>query len=294
MSDMTSLRTLLSLKPNVIYPAHGPHITTPEACTALLEEYIHHRQTREDQILSVLTDLHSNPGSLGEKIKQVLNGIEKRKDRIGPPRNGGLGWQKVGSGENEVIKGTGVPVGKWSRDGNSFTSETLRGSDDEDEDGEGGDGDGEGSEAAVDFGFQEPAPSQRGGRKKVSQKKPKKNKSDQDQAVVDSEHPDARSLYDSFPKSSDPYCQAITIPQLCYLLYKTDDERVIAAAGKSVRAHLEKLEREGKVSKGSVTLPTVVEGVVGQLEAGEGWELIVRDVKDDEVNVEAEEKMKTD
>lgn len=48
---MKSLNRILSLKPSVIYPGHGPVISDP---VSKVKEYIHHRQLREDQILATL------------------------------------------------------------------------------------------------------------------------------------------------------------------------------------------------------------------------------------------------
>jgi hypothetical protein len=66
---MTSLKTLLALKPSVLYPAHGPHITTPTACAAHITEYIKHRQQREDEVVSLLSSVNS-PGALARLLRE--------------------------------------------------------------------------------------------------------------------------------------------------------------------------------------------------------------------------------
>ncbi|WVQ81814.1 hypothetical protein IAT38_003941 [Cryptococcus sp. DSM 104549] len=72
-SYMTSLRTLLALKPRVLYPAHGAHVPTPEASRAHIEQYIAHRHEREAQICSIL-QLFSPSASISEKIPPLALG----------------------------------------------------------------------------------------------------------------------------------------------------------------------------------------------------------------------------
>ncbi|XP_027732988.1 endoribonuclease LACTB2-like [Vombatus ursinus] len=55
---MNSLEKLLKVKPNLIYPGHGPVINDPEA---KIREYIAHRNARERQILNFF---HENAGKL--------------------------------------------------------------------------------------------------------------------------------------------------------------------------------------------------------------------------------------
>ena len=48
---MNSLKTILSLKPSIIYPGHGNVINDP---INKIQEYITHRELREKQIIEVL------------------------------------------------------------------------------------------------------------------------------------------------------------------------------------------------------------------------------------------------
>lgn len=48
---MNSLKTILSLKPSIIYPGHGNVINDP---INKIQEYITHRELREKQIIKVL------------------------------------------------------------------------------------------------------------------------------------------------------------------------------------------------------------------------------------------------
>ena len=50
-----SLKKFLNLKPALIYPGHGAVINEP---IAKIEEYIAHRQQREDQIIKTMTELN--------------------------------------------------------------------------------------------------------------------------------------------------------------------------------------------------------------------------------------------
>lgn len=58
---MASLRRLLALNPRRILPAHGPAIEHPRD---LLEEYIHHREQREEQVLAGLREGPSTVAAL--------------------------------------------------------------------------------------------------------------------------------------------------------------------------------------------------------------------------------------
>lgn len=55
---MSSLRALLALHPTTLYPAHGPHIPSISSSRSKLEQYLSHRQQREDQILKLLDRAH--------------------------------------------------------------------------------------------------------------------------------------------------------------------------------------------------------------------------------------------
>ena len=52
---MKSLKVILELNPDKIYPGHGPEILNP---VVKIREYIDHRMKREEEILNVLP---SNP-----------------------------------------------------------------------------------------------------------------------------------------------------------------------------------------------------------------------------------------
>ncbi|KAJ9097356.1 hypothetical protein QFC19_006824 [Naganishia cerealis] len=63
VKDMASLHKLLAYKPNTIYPGHGPLIEGQTSSIAKIEEYINHRNEREQQILSVLQEKTKAPSS---------------------------------------------------------------------------------------------------------------------------------------------------------------------------------------------------------------------------------------
>jgi endoribonuclease LACTB2 len=52
---LSSLKKQLNLKPTTLYPGHGPVIQGKEA-TEKIQEYINHRQQREDEIIKVMMD----------------------------------------------------------------------------------------------------------------------------------------------------------------------------------------------------------------------------------------------
>ncbi|XAO26088.1 hypothetical protein I312_104922 [Cryptococcus bacillisporus CA1280] len=76
---MTSLRTLLALKPRVLYPAHGPHIPSQEASVSHIQTYIAHRQKREDEIVATLKRFSPSldVGGGGESIADALITLKK-------------------------------------------------------------------------------------------------------------------------------------------------------------------------------------------------------------------------
>lgn len=67
---MKSLKAILDLKPTVIYPGHGGVIDQP---VTKIEEYIAHRNRREEQILKVMTQLKKplTPMEIVENVYKV-------------------------------------------------------------------------------------------------------------------------------------------------------------------------------------------------------------------------------
>ena len=74
---MLSLKTLLALKPGVLYPAHGPHITGHEAAQAHIQNYINHRQDRENQIIEVLRTAAKDPKYITTTLQGLINKFEQ-------------------------------------------------------------------------------------------------------------------------------------------------------------------------------------------------------------------------
>ncbi|KAK9712004.1 hypothetical protein K7432_007422 [Basidiobolus ranarum] len=68
-----SLSRMLTLKPKIIYPGHGPVV---EEGTKTLEEYIKHREAREKQILTFLKSIQDDP-SYKDKYLSALQLVEK-------------------------------------------------------------------------------------------------------------------------------------------------------------------------------------------------------------------------
>ncbi|XP_077608574.1 endoribonuclease LACTB2 isoform X2 [Crocuta crocuta] len=65
---MNSLKKLLNVKADTIYPGHGPVIHNPEA---KILEYISHRNTREQQILTLLRDNFEKSFTAMEVVKSI-------------------------------------------------------------------------------------------------------------------------------------------------------------------------------------------------------------------------------
>ncbi|CAG2168851.1 unnamed protein product [Oppiella nova] len=74
---MNSLKVILGLKPRVIYPGHGPAVDEP---IARIEEYISHRELREQQILKVMRDTDKALTSM-EIVKIVYKDVSEQLHR---------------------------------------------------------------------------------------------------------------------------------------------------------------------------------------------------------------------
>jgi ribonuclease/clavin/mitogillin len=242
---MLSLRTLLAIKPQTLYPGHGTHIPGPEASTKHIQAYITHRQVREDQIIALLTSIsvdQAGPGGLVTRVKEFLarkkedeaKAIKEKKELMtGKPyvdktkEVAKVGWGA--GGEIRQIIHRGKPVGE----GEEGKSE------DEDE--------------------------------KELQAENKAKDADEEKKVEDIEVDARHEAFDS---------QAISLALLTRLMYDTTSEKLIFAAQRPVLAHLQKLEQDKRVRKVTVMLPKIEEMVVGkEKEAVEGWEIVLPDLE---------------
>src|SRR5262249_32858061 len=69
---MASLRRLLALDLKRILPAHGPAIERPRE---LLEDYLHHRELREQQVLAGLA---AGPSTLTRLVAAIYTDVDPR------------------------------------------------------------------------------------------------------------------------------------------------------------------------------------------------------------------------
>lgn len=70
-----------------------------------------------------------------------------------------------------------------------------------------------------------------------------------------------------------PHNVPVPADLLARILLDSADDKAIFAAEKSVQAHLDKLEKDGKVKKVTSNLPKIRDLSVGDEIVGEGWEL---------------------
>ena len=68
---ISSLNSLLQLKPQIIYPAHGPEIIGAAKSQGKIQEYIKHRLERERQVLAVMTSETSNGVTSMDIVKAI-------------------------------------------------------------------------------------------------------------------------------------------------------------------------------------------------------------------------------
>ncbi|WWC63448.1 uncharacterized protein I303_106050 [Kwoniella dejecticola CBS 10117] len=200
-SYMTSLRTLLALKPNVLYPAHGPHIPNAIKAKAHLETYISHRQQREDEIMAILRDFVQDHEDKGKSLVDIVVNLkievhatlEKENDAKGP-----LMFDK---------------------------------------------------------------------------RKPIK--------LPDNPFEEERKNLEKAESSGTRPAKALPLSVLVRLLYKSEDEKLLVAAGKNLVAHLVKLEKEGKVKKDKGKWCKLIAGNVSEeLEEMDCWEYAGTDGKE--------------
>lgn len=189
---MMSLKTLLALKPNVLYPGHGPEIPSPQEAQVHIQGYISHRQQREDQIATILQAALA-PSATTEALKKVMAKIEEH-------------LAADAKYKEEFM--TGVP-------------------------------------------------------QKIK--------------TLEPEEAEAKEKKKEAAKNLEVKSKALGIAIITRLIYQTHDEKLLFAAKKSIRAHLEKLVNDGKVRKveSKVEMPRIVESEVEEPEVvNEAWEWV--------------------
>lgn len=224
---MLSLKTLLAIKPQTLYPGHGPHFSGPEASTAQIEAYIAHRQQREEQILSLLLSLSTDPsGPTGLQGRVQDFFARKKADETKAYKE----KKEFMSGKPYVVKGSAEEKEAEAK-----------------------------VKHAKAKGDDMPA--------RASTPPPRKKQDEVEHADARDEGVDRR--HEGFEGS------AVGLQLLTRLMYDTTSEKLIYAAQRPVLAHLQKLEKEGKVRRVTVQLLSIVEMVVSdEKEAVEGWEIV--------------------
>lgn len=218
---MLSLKTLLAIKPQTLYPAHGTQISGPTASAAHIQAYIAHRQLREEQILAVLKSLavdQAGPGGLKGRVQDFFARKKVQAD-------------KEYKEQKEFMSGKPYIVKKKTEEEKAKEKEKKAKETDDKKEGKGD----------------------------------RDDKQDEDDDG-DEDKEDIRHLEFDSP--------GITLSLLTRLIYDTTSEPLIFAAQRPVLAHLEKLEQDKKVRKVTVQLPKIVDMVVGDIEAVEGWEIV--------------------
>lgn len=74
-----------------------------------------------------------------------------------------------------------------------------------------------------------------------------------------------------FPGPGDDGDKAVTLPILCRLIYKSGHQPLIMAAMRTITAHIEKLEGEGRVKKVTAPLPRITGWTIESTEPTEAY-----------------------
>lgn len=69
---MASLKKQLELFPKILYPSHGPEIQGDQAALKKIQEYIDHRQQRENEVIEVLKGAKPDAGLSPLDIVKVI------------------------------------------------------------------------------------------------------------------------------------------------------------------------------------------------------------------------------
>ncbi|KAK2499034.1 hypothetical protein MC885_019935, partial [Smutsia gigantea] len=76
---MNSLKKLLKIKANIIYPGHGPVIHNAED---KILQYIAHRNIREHQVLTIFHDNFDKSFTVMELVKIIYKGIPEHLHKM--------------------------------------------------------------------------------------------------------------------------------------------------------------------------------------------------------------------
>ncbi|KAM4823098.1 endoribonuclease LACTB2 isoform X1 [Urocitellus parryii] len=104
---MNSLKELLKIKANIIYPGHGPVIPNAEAT---ILQYISHRNKREEQILTLVRDNFEKAFTVTDLVKIIYKNIPENLHKMAE-RNTLLHLKKLEK-EGKIFSNTD-PNKKW-------------------------------------------------------------------------------------------------------------------------------------------------------------------------------------
>ncbi|XP_063113513.1 endoribonuclease LACTB2 isoform X2 [Cavia porcellus] len=76
---MNSLKLLLEVKANIIYPGHGPVIHNAEAA---IQQYISHRNNREEQILTFIRDNFEKSFTKTQLVKTLYKNVPENLHKM--------------------------------------------------------------------------------------------------------------------------------------------------------------------------------------------------------------------
>lgn len=76
---MNSLKNLLKIKADIIYPGHGPVIHNAEA---KILEYISHRNKREEQVLTLIRDNFEKSFTVTELMKMIYKNVPENLQKM--------------------------------------------------------------------------------------------------------------------------------------------------------------------------------------------------------------------
>ncbi|WWD19194.1 hypothetical protein CI109_103652 [Kwoniella shandongensis] len=263
-SYMTSLRTLLALKPNVLYPAHGPHIPGAPAARAHIETYIAHRQAREDQIVEVLKRFSGANATTTIEDETELEDVTEKESSSGGDDETKVDPSSEDKDDKDKDKDNHDKEEKEEKTEKEKEQEKIHLS--------------PLASALIrikrEIHIHEEKINDSRGPDMIDKRKSRPMPDFEDEKKTLAQIPSSSTTGEDKDGARG---QLVPLSMILRYLYKSEEPKLLFAAAKGISSHLVKLENEGKARKGKVKWCKLVGKEVGEVEEMDGWEWIGED-----------------